>query len=326
MSEPLVYLNGRMLPASQAGLPLYDAGVVMGASVTEIVRTFNHRPFRLDDHLGRLFHSLRSVRFVIHESKEQLATISRELIAHNAALLPAGGELGLNLFVTAGTVATYAGMARDVEAALKGNSGRPHSSPLPEGEGNRCTVCVNTFPLEWKVYARKMRDGAHLVITDIRSIPPQCLDPAIKCRSRMHFYVADQDARRVDPDASALLLDLDGNIAETSAANFLFAERGTIVSPTARNILSGISRRTVIELANQLGIPFVEQDSQQDRVTRAGEAFLSSTPYCLMPVTKINGATIGDGKPGPIFRRLLTAWSTLVGVDIEQQILKGATS
>lgn len=200
----------------------------------------------------------------------------------------------------------------------------PHPSPLPKGEAHGCTVCVNTFPLEWTLYARKMREGAHVVITGARSIPPQCLDPAIKCRSRMHFYVADQDARRVDPDASALLLDLDGNITETSAANFLFVETGTIVSPTARNILPGISRRTVIELANQLGIPFVEQDAQQDRVTGADEAFLTSTPYCLMPVTKINGATIGDGKPGPIFRRLLSAWSALVEVDIERQILEGA--
>lgn len=323
-SEPLVYLNGRMLPASQASLPLYDAGVVMGASVTEMTRTFNHRPFRLDDHLARLFHSLNSVRFVIHESKEQLAAISRELIAQNAALLPAGGERGLNLFITAGTVATYAGMARDVEAAVRDAS---TSDRISERARSDCTVCVNTFPLEWKLYARKMREGAHVVISDIRSIPPECLDPAIKCRSRMHFYLADQDVRQADANATALLLDLDGNITETSAANFLFVESGTIVSPTTRNILPGISRRTVIELANnELRIPFVEQDSQQDRVIRADEAFLTSTPYCLMPVTKINGTTIGDGKPGPIFRRLLTAWSALVGVDIEQQILKGATS
>jgi branched-chain amino acid aminotransferase len=140
----------------------------------------------------------------------------------------------------------------------------------------------------------------------------------------MHYYLADREARLVDPEASALLLDLDGNVTETNAANFSFVEGGAIVSPTTRNTLPGISRATVFELAAQLGIDFVERDSQPYQAINADEAFLTSTPYCMMPVTKINGIPIGDGKPGPIFRRLLDAWSKLVGVDIERQILDGA--
>jgi branched-chain amino acid aminotransferase len=81
----------------------------------------------------------------------------------------------------------------------------------------------------------------------------------------------------------------------------------------------------VIELAVKLGIGFVERDSQTYHAVNADEAFLTSTPYCLMPVTKINGLSIGDGKPGPIFRRLLDAWSELVGLDIERQIIEGAS-
>jgi branched-chain amino acid aminotransferase len=146
----------------------------------------------------------------------------------------------------------------------------------------------------------------------------------MKYRSRMHYYLADQEARLVDPDATALLLDLDGNVTETSGANFLIVERGTIVSPTLRNTLPGISRATVIDLAARLSISFVERDIQVFNVINADEAFLSSTPYCLMPVTKINGIPIADARPGPIFRRLLTAWSELVGLDIEQQIIDGA--
>jgi branched-chain amino acid aminotransferase len=101
-------------------------------------------------------------------------------------------------------------------------------------------------------------------------------------------------------------------------------ERGTIVSPTPVNILPGVSRATVIDLAGKLGIPFVERDIQVFGVMNADEAFATSTPYCLMPVTKINGVPIGDGKPGPMFRRLLEAWSQEVGVDIGKQIVEGA--
>jgi branched-chain amino acid aminotransferase len=309
VSEAIVYLNGRMLPASQAHLAIFDAGVVMGATVSEMTRTFRRQPFRLREHLDRLFRSLRYVRFAIGESKEDFTNISHELIAHNAALLPEGGDLGLIQFVTAGEVTAYAGLA-----------------PTAHGQSTAagCTVCVHTFPLRWDLWAEKMRRGMHLITPSIRHVPPQCVDPKIKYRSRMHYYLGDREARLVDPEASALLLDLEGNMTETNAANFLFVERGTVVSPTTRNTLPGISRATVIELAAQLGIDFVERDSQPYQAINADEAFLTSTPYCMMPVTKINGIPIGDGKPGPIFRRLLDAWSKLVGLDIERQIFEGA--
>jgi branched-chain amino acid aminotransferase len=145
----------------------------------------------------------------------------------------------------------------------------------------------------------------------------------MKYRSRMHYYLADKEAQMVDPEAMALLLDLNGNLTETSSSNFLIVERGTIVSPTTTNTLPGISRAVVIELAGKLGIPFVERDLQVCNAINADEAFTSSTPYCLMPVTRINGVPIADGKPGPIFRRIIEAWSREVGVDIEEQILEG---
>jgi branched-chain amino acid aminotransferase len=142
----------------------------------------------------------------------------------------------------------------------------------------------------------------------------------MKYRSRMHYYLADKEAQLVDPEAQALLLDLAGNVTETGGANFLIVERGAIVSPTLVNTLPGISRSVVIELAGRLNIPFVERDIQVHSVMNADEAFTASTPYCLLPVTKINGVPIGDGRPGPVLGKLLEAWSERVGLDIAQQI------
>src|SRR5436309_2368028 len=294
-----------MVPASQAHLAIFDAGIVLGATVTEMTRTFHQRPWRLDQHLDRLFRSLRYTRMDIGLSKEQLADVSRELVAHNARLLGDGEELGLIHFVTAGEFSTYAGMA--------GRAAR--TTP---------TVCSHTFPMPFELWVKKMQTGAHLVTPSIRHVPPQCYDPKMKYRSRMHYFLADQEARLVDPEASALLLDLDGNVTETSGANFLIVERGVIVSPTERNILPGISRAMVIELAGKMGVKFEERDIQVYNVMNADEAFLTSTPYCLMPVTRINGVTIGDGTPGPLSRRLLEAWSAEVGLDISRQIQEGA--
>ncbi|MFO0816749.1 MAG: aminotransferase class IV [Pirellulales bacterium] len=301
MTESLVFLNGRFVPASQAHIAIFDGGVVLGATVTEMTRTFRQTPWRLREHLERLFRSLRYTRLNIGMTIDELEAATLRVVEHNVGLLDAKGELGIVHFVTPGEFPVYAGSA--------GRTAR--TSP---------TVCVHTFPMPFELWAKKAVEGQHLVTPSIRHVPPQCYDPKMKYRSRMHYYLADQEARVADPDAAALLLDLDGNVTETGGSNFLIVERGEIVSPTTTNILPGISRAMVKELSDELGIAFVERDFQVYNVVNADEAFTSSTPYCLLPVTRINGLPIGDGRPGPVYHRLLEAWSKRVGVDIERQV------
>ncbi len=298
MPEPLVYLNGRTLPASQAALPLYDAGLVQGATVTEQTRTFRRRPYRLGARLDRLFRSLRTTGLDPGLSRDEFAAVSEQLVAHNAAFLSEGQELGLIQFVTAGEYATYAGR------------------PVRPGP----TVCVHTFPLPFALWAKKMREGAHLVTPSVRQVPPQCWPPQMKCRSRMHYFLAEQEARRADPEATALLLDLEGHVTETNAANLLIVERGRIVSPPSASILPGHSRAVVIELAARLGIPFAERPLTVNDVAAADEVFLTSTPFCLMPVTRLNNKPAGAGKLGKMREQLLATWSAEVGLDIAKQI------
>lgn len=304
MTEPHVYLNGRMLPASEARLDIFDAGIVLGATVTEMMRTFQHHLFRLEEHLHRLERSLRYVRFDTGLNRDEFAAICQNLVAHNRTLIHPEDDLGLVVFITAGTLSMYAGSA--------GTTFGP-------------TVCAHTFPLPFELWAEKLRHGVHLAIPSIRHVPPQCINPNMKCRSRMHYYLADQEARLVDPQAQALLLDLDGNVAETSNANFLMVEDGTIVSPSLRNTLPGISRQMVVELAAELGIDFVERDFQPFHAVNAEECLIASTPVCLLPVTRINKQPIGDGLPGPVFAQLQQAWSKRVGLDIGRQLLEGAS-
>lgn len=304
MSEPLAYLNGRFLPAAQAQLAYWDAGLVLGATVTEMTRTFRHQPYQLDEHIHRLFRALSVLGVDIGLSASALADLSRELLAHNARLVDDVTELGLVQFVTAGEYAAYA-------------AGRPpRTGP---------TVCLHTFPLPFHRWADRLRRGTHLVTPSIRQVPPQCWDPAMKCRSRMHYYLAEQEVHRRDPEASALLLDLAGHVTETSTGNFLMVERGVLVSPPTTYTRPGVSRATLLDLAGELDMPFAERDIPLPEALAADEAFLSSTTYCLMPVTRINDTQIGDGQPGPGFRRFLEAWSQRVGVDIEGQILAAST-
>ncbi|MEE2709995.1 MAG: aminotransferase class IV [Gemmatimonadota bacterium] len=301
MSEALVYLNGERVPESKAGLRVYDAGIVLGATTTEMTRTFGQKLFRIEDHVDRLFRSLNYMGLEIGMARGEMISLSEEITAHNAALLDPHLELGLIHFVTPGEFTTYAGAA----------TGQQKMKP---------TVCLHTFPMPFYLWAEFFRRGIHVVTPSIRHVPPQCVDPKMKNRSRMHWYLADREAHLVDPKAITLLLDLDGNITETGGANFLIVRDGAVLSPTLRNILPGVSRQVVIEICGDLGIPFVEQDLQVNDVVNADEAFLATTPYCMAPCTKINGLTIADGKPGPMFYRLISVWSEREGVDVVEQV------
>lgn len=305
MSEPLAYLNGRISPISQANLSIFDLGIVLGASITEMARTFHHQPFRLNEHVARLFRSLKHVGFEIDLTRETIVDLALELVEHNARLIPEKHDLGVVLFITAGTSLTYTGIAGMAT----------HRKP---------TVCVHTFPLPFELWAPKFQTGQHLITPSIRHLPPECLDPKIKSRSRMHWYLADEQARMVDPKAGALLLDRQDNITETSTANFFIVEEGRISTPTGRNSLAGISQSVVVQLADQLGIEVRHRDIQTYDVVNADEAFTTSTPYCILPVTRINQKPIGSGEPGPMFLQLLKAWNELVGLDILAQMRTGA--
>lgn len=307
MSEPIAFLNGDFVPASHAAVSIHDLGLVLGASITEMVRTFHRQPFRLDAHLERMQRSLRAVGFPTQVSLDELRSAVHRLVQHNAALIPSEHDLGIVMFVTAGKNLTYLGGAHR-EAARQG------------------TVCVHTFPLPFELWSTRLRDGQHLVTPAVRHVPPQSLDPKIKSRSRLHWYLADQQARLVDPSAGSLLLDLDGNITETSTGNFFIVHGNCIQTPAARYALGGVSQAVVRELAEQLGMEYRETQLRLYDVLNADEALTSSTPYCALPVTRINGRTIGPGVPGPVFDRMIGAWSRLVGLDIVAQIEQGAAA
>jgi branched-chain amino acid aminotransferase len=303
-SEPTVFLRGRFLPASQAHVSIYDFGVVMGATVTDLLRTFQQKPYRLEDHVRRFCESCKYARIEPPIPFAEIVTVTQGLIERNCALLPEGGELAVVYFITPGENMVYAG-----SAAAPGSTMQP-------------TFCIHSFPLPFGLFRPFFADGIHLVTPSTRHVPAQCLDPKIKNRSRLHWWLAEQEAHLADPLAMPFLLDLEGNLTETSGSNVLLVKNGVVLSPTPRNILLGISRRTIIELCAQMEIAFQERDLQAHDAINADEIFVATTPYCMAPVTKINGLTVADGKPGPVFNRLLAAWSAAVGVDIRSQIME----
>lgn len=305
--QPLVYLKGRFIPASEAHVAIYDAAVVMGVTVTDLLRTFKHRLFRLEDHIARFYRSCRYARIVPPIGPEETMRVCAELTEKNSALIPADADLALVLFISPGELKLYAGGA--------GMAGAMQP-----------TFCIHTFPLAFHLWHRAFTDGIHAVTPSIRHVPPQCVDPKIKHRSRMHWWLADQEAHLADPKAVALCLDMDGNITETGGSNFAIVRDGAVITPPRRQVLWGISLATVSDICGKLQLPFIEREIQVYDIVNADEAFMPTTPYCMAPVTRINGLPIGSGRPGPVFQKIIGEWSRMAGLDIVGQIMQGGAS
>lgn len=306
MTEAIAYLNGQFVPISQAALSVFDLGVVAGASAAEMARTFRHLPFRLNEHLSRLENSLKLLGIKPGLDRRELTSICERVIGENAQLIPADHDLGLIVFVTAGQNLTYLGRS-GIELAR---------TP---------SVCVHTFPLPFELWADKYETGLHLVSTSINSIPDRVIDSTAKHRNRLHWHLADLEAKRIDPAAMAVLFDEEGFLTETATGNLCVVEGTTILTPQL-HVLKGISRDVVDEITSRLGMTMAYTRLTPEDLSRSNEAFLTSTPHCLLPVTRFNQQTIGNGRPGAVFHRLISAWSELVNVDIVEQMIRGARS
>jgi branched-chain amino acid aminotransferase len=298
--EPLAYLNGEWIAATAMRLPVHDAGFVFGATITDLCRTFRHRLFRWPDHLSRFRRGCEYAHTGLAGSDDELTAIAERLIAHNTKLIAAADDLALVLFATPGPIGYYAG--------------------LPGGAGDGPPTCgMHTFPLPWARYRPLFTRGAHLVVPRTRHIPAACVDPRIKQRSRLGWWLAEQEARAVDASAAALLCDLDGHVTETAAANFLIVKDGTIVSPPPAAVLEGISVHVTRELCAAERIPFEERALSVDECLAADEALLTSTPYGVAGVSRLNGKALPW--PGPTLTRLQRAWNQTAGIDIAAQIV-----
>jgi branched-subunit amino acid aminotransferase/4-amino-4-deoxychorismate lyase len=298
MPEPIAYCNGRYVPLSSLVVPIYDTGFLQGATVAEVLRTFAGRLFRLDRHLARLAHSLEIVGVRLPIEFAELAVVAERLAADNHRLLASGDDISLTIFVTPGP---YPGIApRDVKMGP--------------------TLCVYARPLAFGHWAEKYMRGESLVVSKHVQVPRESWPPELKCRSRMHYYLADREAESIEPGARAVLLDESGYVCEATTANVLACFEGQgIVSPPHEKILPGVSAAMIAELAAQLGIAHTERDLTPADMSRASEILLTSTSPCVLPVVRWNGQPVGSGGPGEIYRSLLAAWSQSVGVDIPAQ-------
>jgi len=299
--ERLVYYNGKFVPEREARVSIFDSALMFGDMVFEMTRSFNKVQFRLREHIDRLYAGVKMLKIPIEMTPDEMEDAVYKTIEANEPFFKDSDEHRVMIDVTRGPLSMY--------ARVFGGKVEP-------------TVIISDFPFKWTIapLAHLYDTGVHAVIPSQRAIPADLLEPKIKNRSRMHYMMANLEvALTDDPTAWALLLDPDGFLTEGTGSNVFLVKDEKLLTPEPRNILRGTRRKCTMELAREMGIEVIECNLNAYDAITADEAFLTSTGFTLMPVVKVNGCQLGDGRMGPITNRILEAWNELVGLDIVAQ-------
>jgi branched-chain amino acid aminotransferase len=292
MADYVVYLNGEFLAESEAHLSIWDRGFTLGDGVFDNTRTFRHEFFHLDDHLARLYRSLRYVYIDPGVAQAELRDIAEEVLERNIGQVE---------------------QKDDVNLAFRVSRGTADAGP---------TRLVTCRPIDFGRFARLYATGVDLVTPTVRAISRDIMDPRVKTQSRIVNVLAEIQADAARPGAWPLLCNSRGIITESSRASFLIVQDGCIMTPKGGRVLAGVTAAVTTELAERLGYRVEERDLTPYDALLASEALITSTSICVLPVRSINGSVIGGGQvPGPLTGRLVEAWKELTGVDFVSQAL-----
>ncbi len=271
----LVYLNGRHLPIEEACVPVLDRGFIFGDGVYEVIPVYNRRPFRLNDHLGRLRHSLDAIRLANPHTPEQWAELIAPVIEHADF-----EDQGIYLQVTRGPA--------------------PRDQAIPSKVTP--TVLIMAMPLP--------APGPEIIahgVAAITAVDDRWQHCDIKSTSLIANVLLRQ--RSVDAGCAETILLRDGFVTEGSASNVFIVKGGQIVAPRKTNlILPGITYDVVLEIAEQLQTQATLRPVSEAELRAAEEIWITSSTKEITAVTHLDGAQIGDGRPGPLCRRFQAAY------------------
>lgn len=268
----IAYLNDEYLPLEQARVPVLDRGFLFADGVYEVVPVYGGRLFRLAEHLDRLDNSLAGIRLANPLTRSQWQAVLQRLVDMNG-----GGEQSVYLQITRGVGAV-----------------REHPFPVNCPQ----TVFAMSMPLK-SPKPELLEKGARVItLEDIRWQYCHLKTVALLPNVLMH-----QIARERHADEAILIRN--GYAMECTASNFFIVDRGTIVTPPkSEHLLPGITRDLVLELAARHGVAHAERDVQQHELAGADEIWITSSNKEIVPVTSLNDNPVGDGRPGPLWRRM----------------------
>jgi len=268
----MAYINGEYMPAADARISIFDLGFGHCDATYDVAHVWNGEFFQLDAHVDRFLESVQGCHLTLPVDRQGLIAVLHECVRKS----------GLREAVT-------------YMIATRG-------APPPGVRDLRLctdhTFIVSAIPYLWVLPREKIRTGAHLIVSDVPRIPKQCVNPRYKNFHWGDFNQSVFQAYERGGD-SAVLTDLDGNIAEGPGFNVFAVDNGAVRTPPD-NVLEGITRGSVFELCEALHFDIRKARFSADDLRNADEVFISSTAGGIYPITKVDGSDIGDGMPGPV--------------------------
>ena len=270
------YIDGRFMPIAEAAIPITDWGYRRSDVAYDVVGVWNGAFFRLDDHLRRFRASMGKLRLAPRETDAEIAAVLHRCVALS----------GL----------------REAYVAMDCLRGRPAPGLPYHPIHARNYVAAFAIPWVWVVSPGVQERGAHLVIAGTLRIPAEAVDPTAK-----NFHWADLTRGQFEAyDRGAdfcLLLDRDGNVTEGPGFNVFVVKDGAVATPDA-GVLEGMTRRSVLELCDEMGVPSAVRRVTADEAREADEIFLATTAGGVMPAARIDGRIMGTDRPGPLSTRI----------------------
>lgn len=285
----LIYLDGELVPRDEAKISVFDHGLLYGDGVFEGIRAYGGRVFRLGEHLDRLERSARAIMLEIPLSREEM------IEAHIQACRANEIEDGyMRTVVTRGV----------------GDLGL---DPRKCAEPSVFIIAASIQLYPEELYGT----GLALITASTRRNSPSSLDPGIKSLNYLNNILAKIETNLAGV-AEGIMLTEDGMVSECTGDNIFICKDGTLITPPLEaGILDGITRRAVLECAGAEGVEAREMMFPISGVHTADECFLTGTAAEIVPVVKVDGRTIGDGKPGAITKRLLNRFRKLTKSEAE---------
>ena len=277
--DGVAYIDGRFVAMADAKISVLDWGFLHSDATYDVVHVWNGRFFRLDTHIERFVRSASKLHLKLPVDPDELARILAECVVRSGHQ-----DSYVEMVLTRGVSPTFSRDPRDASNQL---------------------ICF-AIPFGWILKPEDRETGLSIVISDIRRIPPESIDPTVKNYHWLDFVMGLYDA--YDRGAqNVVLTDAAGNLAEGPGFNIFVVSEGRIATPD-RGVLRGVTRQTAIELAAELGLALDERPVPIEEALAADEVFISSTAGGIMPVTRINAAPVKDGRMGAVTRALVEAY------------------
>ena len=288
----IAYIDGAYCPVTEARIPVLDWGFLRSDATYDVVHVWDGRFFRLDKHLERFMNSAARLRLRVPVNEDELRAILAECV-RRAGLR----EAYVEMVCTRGFSPTF---ARDPRAAI-----------------NR--FYAFSLPFSWVADAEQRERGLHLIVSSVRRIPAEAVDPTIKNYHWLDFVNGLFDAYDRGGE-NVILTDAHGDITEGPGFNVFTVSGGEVATPPG-GVLHGITRQTALELCAELGIATHLRAVSAEALRAADEVFITSTAGGIMAVTRVDDVAIGGGRPGALTRRLTDlywdkhrdpAWTTAI--------------